>query len=326
MKKILVFSNGEKIGDGIIKLQLLYEIKKRLPNYKLYWITDKGTTVYSNILNNLASKYIDSFFEQANLNPFFWKKISEKFDFKSEYFDYILDTQKSILRTIAIKRINHKYFISGTANGLFSSKKLKKNKHKNKYYLNYIFDLLDLVKKQKIDNSFYLPIDSNLETSISKILIENNNYVGIAPGAGEKNKIWPIENFISICTYLQSKNFNLVFFIGPDEIFLKNNLNQLFPSSIFIEDLIDGYKNIEIIMATTKFLKLAISNDSGVSHMLSTGYCPLIKLFGPKDPTKFTPDKKNLFSISSNEFNSSNINKIPIDRVIKEINKLLNSN
>ena len=41
-------------------------------------------------------------------------------------------------------------------------------------------------------------------------------------------------------------------------------------------------------MATTKYLQLAISNDSGVSHMLSTGYCPLIKLFGPKDSTKFT--------------------------------------
>ena len=27
IKKILVFSNGEKIGDGIIKLQLLHEIK-----------------------------------------------------------------------------------------------------------------------------------------------------------------------------------------------------------------------------------------------------------------------------------------------------------
>ena len=36
-KKILVFSNGEKIGDGIIKLQLLHEIKSRLSDYKLYF-------------------------------------------------------------------------------------------------------------------------------------------------------------------------------------------------------------------------------------------------------------------------------------------------
>ena len=44
-------------------------------------------------------------------------------------------------------------------------------------------------------------------------------------------------------------------------------------------------------MASTKFLKFAIANDSGVSHMLSTNECPLVKLFGPKDSDKFTPNK-----------------------------------
>ena len=59
-----------------------------------------------------------------------------------------------------------------------------------------------------------------------------------------------------------------------------------FPELItFLENelLLSKYSNIEIVMASTKFLKFAISNDSGVSHMLSTNYCPLIKLFGPKD-------------------------------------------
>ena len=52
-KKILVFSNGEKIGDGIIKLQLLHEIKTRLPDYKLYWLTNKGKTFIQVLLNSL---------------------------------------------------------------------------------------------------------------------------------------------------------------------------------------------------------------------------------------------------------------------------------
>ena len=59
VKKILVFSNGEKIGDGIIKLQLLHEIKTRLPDYKLYWLTNKGKTVYSSTLKFIACNYID---------------------------------------------------------------------------------------------------------------------------------------------------------------------------------------------------------------------------------------------------------------------------
>ena len=321
-KKILVFSNGEKIGDGIIKLQLLHEIKTRLPDYKLYWLTNKGKTVYSSTLKFIASNYIDEILDQANLSPFFWNKISKKYNLESDFFDYILDTQKSVIRTIALKRIKHKNFISGSANGFFSSKKFKSNK-KRKYYLNYILDLLDLIVFKKNRSDFKIPISENLEGIISNILLKHNSYVGIAPGAGEKNKIWSLEKYIELCNYLQVNNKTIVFFIGPDELYLKEKLKNIFPHSIFIEDHITGFQNIEIIMATTKYLQLAISNDSGVSHMLSTGYCPLIKLFGPKDSTKFTPENPNLFSISSSDFNSKNINKIPVSRVIEEIEKVL---
>ena len=71
---------------------------------------------------------------------------------------------------------------------------------------------------------------------------------------------------------------------------MKKILKQNFQNAIFFrkEKSLDSFNNIEIIMASTKFLKFAISNDSGVSHMLSTNYCPLIKLFGPKDSVKFT--------------------------------------
>ena len=127
-KKILVFSNGEKIGDGIIKLKLLHEIKNRLPDYELTWITNKGKTVYSGILKYVSSKYIDVIYEQADLSPFFWNKISKKYKLENEYFDYILDTQKSVIRTIALKRINHRIFISGSANFIFSSRKIKKRR------------------------------------------------------------------------------------------------------------------------------------------------------------------------------------------------------
>ena len=322
VKKILVFSNGEKIGDGIIKLQLLHEIKTRLPNYKLYWLTNKGKTIYSSTLKFIASNYIDEILDQADLSPFFWNKISKRYNLQDESFDYILDTQKSVIRTVALKRIKHKNFISGSANGFFSTKKIKNNR-KRHYYLNYILDLLDLIVTTNRKSDFKIPISENLDGLISNILTKDKNYIGVAPGAGEKNKIWPLENYIELCNYLERNNKTLIFFIGPDELFLKEKLHHLYPHSIFIEDHITGYQNIEIIMATTKYLELAISNDSGVSHMLSTGYCPLIKLFGPKDSKKFTPENPNLLSISSSDFNSKNINKIPVSRVIEEIEKVL---
>ena len=166
-KKILVFSNGEKIGDGIIKLQLLHEIKTRLPDYKLYWLTNKGKTVYSSTLKFIASNYIDEILDQSDLNPFFWNKISKRYKLENEFFDYILDTQKSVIRTIALKRIKHKNFISGSANGFFSSKKIKSNK-KRKYYLDYILDLLDLIEIKNTKSNFQIPINKNLDILFQK--------------------------------------------------------------------------------------------------------------------------------------------------------------
>lgn len=325
MKSILVFSNGEKIGDGIIKLPLLNELKRRLPNYKLYWMTDQGNTVYTTVLKEIASKYIDDFFEKANLNYFFLKKISKKFDLESENFDIILDTQKSVFRTLALKRIKHKTFISATASGIFSDIKLKKNfKKKRKYYLENLYDLLDLIIKMNVDKNFKLPTNDKIDKSLRNILKQNKYYVGIAPGAGEKNKIWPVQNFITVSKYLQSKGFVLVFYLGPDEKEYLKLFKDNFKTAIFLEDepSLSNYSNIEIIMASTKFLKLAISNDSGVSHMLSTNHCPLIKLFGPKDSQKFTPKLDKLIAITATEINSNKIEDIKISRVIKTIEDL----
>ncbi len=57
------------------------EIKRRLPDRQLIWMTNKGSTVYNNQLKNIAGQFIDEIMEQADLNPFFWQKISNKYNF-----------------------------------------------------------------------------------------------------------------------------------------------------------------------------------------------------------------------------------------------------
>ena len=76
-------------------------------------------------------------------------------------------------------------------------------------------------------------------------------------------------------------------------------------------------------MASTKYLSCALANDSGISHILSTKHCPLIKLFGKKNPKKFTPNNKHIFTISAIEFNSEDISSINDKFVIDKITKLV---
>ena len=75
MKNILIFSNGEKIGDGLIKLPFIQEVRRRFIKSKIHWMTNKGTTVYNSRLKHIASQYIDVIYESVNLSPFFWNKI-----------------------------------------------------------------------------------------------------------------------------------------------------------------------------------------------------------------------------------------------------------
>ena len=319
-KNFLVFSNGEKIGDGIIKLQLLHEIKKRFPDHKLIWMTNKGNTVYNNQLKYLASYYIDNIIEKANLNPFFWNKISNNYDLNNVFYEYIFDTQKAIYRTVALKRIKCKNFLSSAGNGFLSSFRLNfKKDNTRKYYLNDLFDLLNILKMDTIDNSFRIMIPENLQNRLEEIFNRNDKYLGIAPGAGEKNKIWPLEKFIELGKHFERNNFKIVLFLGPNEMSIKDRLLYEFPAALMPEQIIKNFSNIEVVMGSTKFLTCALANDSGISHMLSTKYCPLIKLFGPKDSNKFTPEHANLKSISSSQFNSSDVKVIPVEKVIKVI-------
>lgn len=323
-KKILVFSNGEKIGDGIIKLPLLHEIKKRLPKYDLIWVTNSGSTAYNDKLKSIADEYINLIIEKVELNPFFWKKISNKYNFEKSNFEYIFDTQKSVYRTLGLKRIRCNYFISGCANGFFSTIKIRKSNKNRQYYLDDLFDLLNLIKNDMVDKSFKINIPYLLDSELKKIFSKKNKYFGIAPGAGEKNKIWPLEKFIDVGKYYEKKQYKIVLYLGPDEINIKKILSQQFPYAIFPEESIKNFSNIEIVMASTKYLSCALTNDSGISHMLSTKYCPIVKLFGPKNSSKFTPLNKNLITISSNDYNTKDITKITVHRVISEIDKLLN--
>ena len=59
--------------------------------------------------------------------------------------------------------------------------------------------------------------------------------------------------------------------------------------------------------------------------MLSTNYCPLIKLFGHKDSDKFTRVTNNITAISAKEFGSTDISAISTDYVIKKIEEIINT-
>jgi len=324
MKRILIFSNGEKIGDGIIKLPLIREIFNNYSEYEITWLT-YGNTVYSHTLKNLSSKFINKVISNSQLSILPWKKISSIYDFENEFYDIIIDTQKTVLKTLSLKRIKSKIFISATASWLFSDLKLDKIDNKDKYYVEKLYDLIGLPLNKKLvyQSSFFF--DKNLMKILNKIFINKKNCIGIAPGSGENNKKWNINNYIEISKHFEKLGYQMVYFVGPDDKFEKQKILEVFPDAFFPEDLINDFTGPEVVMASTNFLLCSLANDSGVSHMLSTNVSPLIKLFAEKNPIKFTPPNTLIETISAKKFQSNDINKIPVNYVIKKIENFLTS-
>ena len=323
MKKILVFSNGEKLGDGIIKLPFIYDLKKNFKNSQIYWLTN-GNTVYKTVLKNFVKNKLDFVYDNSNINYFPFLKLSNKYQLDQINFDLVIDTQKTFLKTLTLKKLKTKFFISNSTNNLLSNIKSNQNfpYKKEIYYLENLYNLLELFLNKKIEERSKIEVPIDILSDVSKIFDQQKKYFGIAPGAGEKNKIWSYQNYIKIIDLLKIKGLEPCFFFGPEDDHIRVKFLEYYGNLFEPEKLLNDVINVECIMACTYYLEFVLSNDSGVSHILSTTQCYLFKLFNNKKPSKFNLDNKKIRSLSPNYGES--INDISVEMVYEEIDSIIN--
>ena len=142
-----------------------------------------------------------------------YERIIERRDVETS-FDLIIDTQTVLIPTIIVKKIRHKIFLSSTANWFFSDLKPIKNHKITRSLnekLNFFISLLinEYPLKQINNNKIHNLYDLKYMNLAKKLLPNGQQYIGIAPGAGDKQKIWPVENFIELATEQTKKNRNL---------------------------------------------------------------------------------------------------------------------
>jgi ADP-heptose:LPS heptosyltransferase len=290
-------------------------------------MTDRIECVYNTRLKKYTDKFIDVVWEKSELSPFFWQKISKVYDLNNESFDVVIDTQKAVPRTIALKRIKSKTFISSAANWIFSDLKPKKIKKVPQFYVKNILEMLDLVSDYKKNFSFQIQIPKEIDDQLSHVFEKGKKYLGIAPGSNTPKRIWNIEKYIEVAKYFEDRQVHPVFFLGPIERDLRQMIVNSLKQPIFPEEKVKNFSSLETVIASTKFLDCAIANDSGVSQMLSTNLCSLIKICGPTSAVKFiNDDYSKIDFISSHSFGGENVNLIPIEAVINKIEQVLHCN
>ncbi|MET0339143.1 MAG: lipopolysaccharide heptosyltransferase family protein, partial [Caulobacter sp.] len=109
VKSILVYSMGEVIGDGLIKLPFVAGLRAAFPDARITWAAAKGDTVYAGPLKAVVQGYIDEILTDGptgdapgDILP--WVK-----PFGGRKFDLVIDTQENLRRSLVARRAGHRY-------------------------------------------------------------------------------------------------------------------------------------------------------------------------------------------------------------------------
>ena len=321
---ILVYVGLDLVGDGLMKLPFIRALRRSYPNARITWLAGKGKSVFSGMLAETVEGLIDEVIDETPVGSRWSEMLSRPLP--GRRFDLIIDSQRRLLTTAILKRIDHGLFISGAGNFLLSDKKPRRSYEKPRSMVAALFDLLDLATGGSVRPKGGLKITKNFKKAAQDILPNGKNYIGLSPGAGGKHKCWPLENFCSLAERLAAAGSTPVVFLGPGEADWESEVRRLAPNTLLPlqDEKAAPFNNSPLLtIALGSRLKAAVANDSGTGHMLAAADTPLVSLFGPTPPEKFAPFVSLGKIVTAQSFGSEEMSSIPVDAVSEALEDLL---
>ena len=144
--------------------------------------------------------------------------------------------------------------------------------------------------------------------------------VGLAPGAGDRRKCWPLERFLGVGAALAKGGAAPVVLLGPDEQEWAAPVARALPEAVLPVKAEDSPL---LTMALARRLALAVANDSGIGHLIAAAGTKLVSLFGPTAPEKFAPQAPGAIVIRAQDFGGAAMSAIPEAAVLAAIAALL---
>lgn len=344
-KKRILIVKLDAIGDYILFRNFL-EIIKTDNKYSDYEITFLGNSVNKKIAEILDVKFINEFIwlkkKNILLKPFYFLRILNDLKYS---FDLILYPcySREFVADLFIKysKADRKIGFKGDTNCIslfiknisdkWYSKLIEIDKniifefYKNREFFNQVLQTnLDILKPEiKTEN---LVIDKKIDLP--------EKYVVLFPGAQEKKRRWPKNNFIDIANFLVERYKLKVFVCGvKDDSLLYENDN--------IIDLAGKTTLIELMYIMSKAI-LVISNDTSGAHIGIAVNTPTIILSQFNHYKRFVPypsEIKNIYCLTPEIYiknqdeliekfkhgSGVDISLIRVDEVKNMINFILNN-
>jgi heptosyltransferase III len=290
----VLVSRTDKIGDVILTLPLINELKRLIPNARI-------TFLISRKLENLIDGYKDVdkvfFIEDINLNSFL----------KENKFDAVISVYPRKELAMAFYKAGIKHRV-GTAYRLYSvlfNQRIKEHrKYANKHEADYNLNLLSFLGKEiSSDKKYFFKYSKEeyetLNSRLSAFKL-SEKYVVIHPGSKGSARDLPMDKIMKIPEYIikNHKDYKIVLTGIPQEKPITNLFKEIYREKVI--DLAGEISLRELLILIDKS-SLFISNSTGPIHIAGALNKNIIGFYpnsAPMNATRWRPLSDSVVIIS----------------------------
>ncbi len=271
------------LGDAILTLPLIQEIKRKFGNSKIDVVCTPATKEIF-----LLSPYVESVIvlDKKNKHKSLISTIKFALRLRNQKYEYLFSPHRSFRSSIIalFSGANHKTgFDNATLSFVYSHKiKYEKKLHEVARNLSLLKDP-ELLRNWKILPECNLPEKNILE---NLPLNSTDNLIAVAPGSVWETKKYPKEYFIQLVSKLASEKYTILLIGGKED---ENLCAEIKNSADKTNNIINlaGKLKISESISVLKKCRLLICNDSAPTHMgmcanipVLTIYCSTVPDFG----------------------------------------------
>jgi ADP-heptose:LPS heptosyltransferase len=328
VRSILVYVTSDAdnaLGENVLKLPLLLALAEAFPRARIAWVPGTSGEFYlrdrlAPLVGGRIAEFVTDLAIPAKPGAALRLARQRKHPILGRHFDLIVDTQRNLGRTLFLRHIPHRRFISGTWRYVWSSAAPPQGLPRRPPRLvDKLLGLAAAATGHPVAVPNPIPLPAGLRARAAALLPPGPTYVGLAPGAGNRQngKRWPLEAYAALARTQLERGRVPVFLLGPEEEReWQAGLCEAVPQALFPEQQAasDG-AGPPLTAALGERLSAAVANCSGTGHLLAAGGAPMVSLYGPTRPEKYAPFARALICLKAQDYGADRIDAIPLAAV-----------
>jgi ADP-heptose:LPS heptosyltransferase len=320
---VSVVSQGT-LEDDLAGLPYLRALRHAFPTGQLIWLVGRGPSAFRGALAPLARGLIDRVVDSVPLEG----RLVDLFarPLPGEPVDLVIDGQRRLVTTLALKRIRSRHFLSASVDFLMSDRKPAARPAPSTSEVGTLLALLELATGAPAKPATPLVLSPDVRAAARALLPRGPTYIGLAPGAADLARAWPVNEYVSIARVLAQNGNVPVFLLGPAERHWHEPIGAAVPTAHFplqhpsVEPLAGAP---HLCVALAERLGVILANDGAFAHMAAAGGTPVVGLYGPSDPARAAPAASRLTALRAQDYGGSDIALIPASAVLQAIQRML---